>query len=114
MTDGEFKVGQVLANPLGQYTKIISVKNGIYGHCGWTSRKAAEKATVAHKFVNKFGLRNANARAVSKSSASSSPATGKTGAKSAAPKKTAAKKTTRKTASKKTAARKSTAKKSGK
>lgn len=64
MSNTEFKLGQILVNSLRQYTKVISFKNGVYGISGWTSRDHAEKATVAHKFVNRFGLKYAEAKAV--------------------------------------------------
>ena len=60
----EFKVGQILENSLRQFTKVVSVRNGIYGITGWMSRESAEKSNVSHKFVNKYGLRYANARVV--------------------------------------------------
>jgi hypothetical protein len=71
----EFKVGQIIENSLRQFTKIISVRNGIYGISGWASRESAEKATVAHKFVNKYGLAYANAVIVKGSKASVSKPT---------------------------------------
>lgn len=64
MTHAEFKVGQILENSLRQFTKVVSVRNGIYGITGWMSRESAEKSTVAHKFVNKYGLSYAGVKAV--------------------------------------------------
>lgn len=71
----EFKVGMLLENSLRQFTKIISVRNGIYGITGWMSRESAEKSNVAHKFVNKYGLRYTNARVVKGDKASFSKPT---------------------------------------
>jgi len=65
MSESIYAVGQILVNDLRQFTKIISLKNGVYGLSGWTSKENAEKATVAHKFVNVYGLKYANLRVVS-------------------------------------------------
>lgn len=65
MSQKEFKVGQIIKNSLNQYTKIISHNRGVYGLSGWTNQKSAEKATVAVKYVNKYGLQYANAMVVS-------------------------------------------------
>ena len=120
--DTKFPVGAVLANDYGQYTKVISVKNGIYGLSGWMpNRPSAEKSNVAQVFLNVYGLTYANARVVSKpgkggktetveapKTAPVAPTVAKSaGGKSAA--KSSAKKTAKKTATKKVA--KKTAKK---
>ena len=61
----DFKVGAILENSVRQFAKIIAVREGnIYGLSGWTTRESAEKATVAHKFVNSYGLEYAGARVV--------------------------------------------------
>lgn len=65
MRETAYFVGALLQNSVGQFTKIISVKNGVYGLGGWTTRGNAEKQTVAHKFVNEYGLQYANAKVVS-------------------------------------------------
>ena len=135
-SDKAYKVGTILENSLRQFTKVISVRRGVYGISGWSARKSAEKATVATKFVNRYGLKFAGAKVVTKGgSAKKSTAKASTSSKSAnapadkgskstatktAPKskagktaKTAAKKTAaKKTASKKSTAKKTTAKKS--
>lgn len=64
MSSPEFKVGQILENSLRQFTKIVSLRNGIYGITGWMSRDSAIKSSVAHKFVNVYGLQYAGARIV--------------------------------------------------
>lgn len=58
----EFKVGQILENSLRQFTKVVSVRNGIYGLTGWMSRESALKSNVVHKFVNIHGLRYAGVK----------------------------------------------------
>lgn len=55
----DYKVGNILKNEVGQFTKIISIKNGVYGISGWTTKGNALKATVAHNFVNGYGLKYA-------------------------------------------------------
>lgn len=63
----EYALGTILVNKLGEYTKVISLRNGIYGITGWVKKqKQAEKATVATKFVNKFGLKYAGASIIKK------------------------------------------------
>src|SRR5690606_12659646 len=73
MIQTEFKVGQILENSLRQFTKVVSVRNGIYGITGWMSRESAEKSNVAHKFVNKYGLKYANAKVVKGGKATNAP-----------------------------------------
>ena len=75
MSKPEFKVGQIIENSLRQFTKIVSVRNGIYGLTGWQSRESAEKSNVAHNFVNVYGLRYAGARIVKGGTASNAPET---------------------------------------
>ena len=65
MSESIYAVGQILVNDLRQFAKVISCKNGVYGLSGWSSKENAEKATVAHKFVNVYGLQYANLRVVS-------------------------------------------------
>lgn len=57
--DKQYTPGTILKNKIGQFTKVVSVKNGVYGLSGWTTLKNAEKATVARVFVNKHGTRYA-------------------------------------------------------
>lgn len=71
----EFKVGQILENSLRQFAKIITIRNGIYGLTGWTSREAAEKTNVAHKHVNEYGLLYAGAKVVKGGKVSNAPET---------------------------------------
>lgn len=80
MSNTDYKVGAILKNSINQFTKIISVRRGIYGISGWTNQKNAEKATVVAKHVNVYGLQYANARVVSgkgkSKSESNAPETG--------------------------------------
>ena len=63
----EYTVGTILTNKLGEFTKVISLRNGIYGITGWVKKqKKAEEATVATKFVNKFGLKYAGVSIIKK------------------------------------------------
>lgn len=78
----EFKVGQILENSLRQFTKIVSIRNGIYGITGWMSRESALKSNVVHKFVNIYGLQYAGSKVVKggKTSAPEVEGNGKTDA----------------------------------
>ena len=67
-----YKVGQILKSDSGQYTKIISVRNGVYGISGWVNEKSAKKSTIAMKHVNRHGL--ANARLIATSGKANAPA----------------------------------------
>lgn len=61
-----FSKGDILQIPEGKFTKVIYVKNGVYGISGWTfSRRGAEKGNTAFKRINKFGMRNLGAKKVS-------------------------------------------------
>lgn len=60
-----YKVGTILKASSGEYTKIISYRNGVYGISGWASLVSAKKATVVQKSINAYGFQNANARVVS-------------------------------------------------
>ncbi len=64
MSETIYKVGQILENSMRQFTKVISVKNGIYGISGWMALEHAKKSVVATNFVNIYGLTYANARVV--------------------------------------------------
>jgi hypothetical protein len=88
MTENEFKVGDVLVNDLGQFTKIISLKNGKYGLSGWSTRSSAEKETTARQFLNIYGLKAANLRVLSSASIVKAKAPAKTVGKTT-PKKVA-------------------------
>jgi hypothetical protein len=68
-----FKVGSILENSIRQFTKVIFLKNGVYGLSGWTSREHAEKATVVRQRVNKYGLQYACVKAVTSSADKSAP-----------------------------------------
>lgn len=57
--ESELVVGAVLENSLRQFSKIISVKDGVYLLSGWTTKEHAEKATVGYTRMNIFGLQNA-------------------------------------------------------
>jgi len=108
----------ILENSIRQFAKIISVKNGVYALSGWMTRENAEKATVAMKHVNVFGLQYAGVRVASagtssKKSAKSEPSDETGSSTSAAPAKPAAAKTA-KGAAKKAGKTSSSAKKSGK
>lgn len=65
MSSKTYKAGTILSNKLKEFTKVISEKNGIYGISGWVRRESdAKKATVATKFINKFGLKYAGVKIV--------------------------------------------------
>ena len=63
--DKEYVVGSILKAQDGTYTKIISEKRGVYGISGWSQQRSAKESTVAHKFINKYGLRFANVQVIS-------------------------------------------------
>lgn len=97
----------ILENAVGQFTKIISVRNGVYGLSGWTTRANADKATAPAIHRNKYGLDQAvvgthagNARQASRGQARATVAAKKTAAKKTAKKvaKKAAKKVAKGTA----------------
>lgn len=64
MSDRSLKVGDVVVNEVRQYAKILSFSNGVYGLSGWTTLGNAEKATVVQKFLNTYGVSQANLRLV--------------------------------------------------
>ena len=68
-----YKIGTIFENELGQFAKVVSIRNGVYGLAGWAARKLVEKATSASVFLNGYGLRNANLKIVS-STAKAAPA----------------------------------------
>lgn len=61
-----YKVGDLLLNSVGQYTRIISIHANRFGLSGWTTKVNAEKANVATKFVNIYGLEAAQVKVVGK------------------------------------------------
>lgn len=71
--DNKFKVGMILENPIRQFSKIISRKNGVYGLSEWSNRINAEKATVAYIHLNIYGLQYANVRVVETGKGKSKP-----------------------------------------
>lgn len=58
----DYPIGSIVRCDAGTYTKIISEKNGVYGISGWASKRAAEKANIARKFINVHGLKYAGGR----------------------------------------------------
>jgi hypothetical protein len=64
MSEVIFKEGTILENEIRQFTKVISFKNGVYALSGWMTRENAMKSTVAKVFLNIYGARHANLRAV--------------------------------------------------
>lgn len=101
----DFKIGALLENSIGQFTKIINVRNGVYGLGGWATRANAEKQTVAHIHLNGYGLRINGIKVVSGKGGKAAPAEPtKAAPKARAPRKTSAKKAP---AKKKATARKS-------
>lgn len=71
--DNKFKVGMILENPIRQFSKIISHKNGVYGLSEWSNRINAEKATVAYIHLNIYGLQYANVRIIEVKKGKSKP-----------------------------------------
>lgn len=53
-----FEVGQIIKNSIGQFTKILSIKDNRYGLSGWSTLPNAKKANVVTTFLNVFGLEN--------------------------------------------------------
>lgn len=90
----KLEVGAIIENHVRQYAKVISVKNGVYGLSDWMTRDNAEKATIAVRHINVYGMQYAGIKVVSavkasKPSAKSVPSdeAGKpTAAKTAKPK----------------------------
>lgn len=74
MSDRSLKVGDVVVNEVRQYAKILSFSNGVYGLSGWTTLGNAEKATVVQKFLNTYGVSQANLRLVKGASSNNAPA----------------------------------------
>lgn len=96
------KVGVVIKSSTGQYAKVVSEQNSVYGLSDWTNLEGAKRANVANRYININGLRYAGVTVVT--SKSDTPSTEKeptTGSKEvketkdakpkakAAPKKTA-------------------------
>ncbi len=78
MSDTIYQVGTILVNSVGQFTKIISFRNGRYGLSGWVaSRTNAEKANVAFKYVNTSGLAAISVQIVKGSAVKPAPAASK-------------------------------------
>lgn len=50
------KVGDVIKNEVGQFTKVISINDGRYGLSGWTTLTNAKKATMVTTFLNEFAI----------------------------------------------------------
>lgn len=57
-----FKVGEILVNSLGEYTKVITAGDDVYGISGWTPLKVAQKAKVAETTINIYGLEATGAK----------------------------------------------------
>ncbi len=68
-----YKVGDICENTIRQFTKIISVRDNIFGLSGWTNRANAEKSTIAIKFLNIYGMESAGITVVKGSSKKDAP-----------------------------------------
>lgn len=67
MSKTGFKVGQIIENEVGQFTKIISFSDGRYGLGGWTrSQASAKDQNIVFTYINIYGLTTANAKVVGK------------------------------------------------
>lgn len=51
-----YTVGTILKNSAGQFTKILEIREGRYGICGWTTLKGAQESEVVTLFLNEFGI----------------------------------------------------------
>jgi len=51
-----FKVGDIVKNEVGQFTKILSIVDNRFGLSGWSTLPNAKKATVVTTFLNIFGM----------------------------------------------------------
>lgn len=52
------KIGTILEDTSsGQFTKVINLRNGVYGLGGWVTRKSAEKQTVNTIHMNGRAIR---------------------------------------------------------
>lgn len=61
----DIKVGTILENTIREFTKVISVKGGMFGLTGWnSSRKDVEKSTVITIVLNAFGIEATEAKIV--------------------------------------------------
>ncbi len=71
MSKAAYKVGDIIKNSIGQFTKVIGITNGtMYALSGWTNLKSAKEATVATIFLNIYGLEACEATKVSSTKAS--------------------------------------------
>lgn len=66
-------VGSLFENHLRQFAKVISAKNGVYGLSDWMTRANAEKATVATRHINVYGLESSGAKIVKSVKAPQAP-----------------------------------------
>lgn len=60
-----YKVGDIIKNSIGQFTKVIGITNGtMFALSGWSNLKSAKEATVATIFLNIYGLEACDAKVV--------------------------------------------------
>lgn len=74
-----FKVGDIVKNSFGQFTKILSIKDERYGLSGWTTLPNAKKATVVNTFLNVFAMEDLDLETISESKDDSTSSDDQTG-----------------------------------
>lgn len=74
-----FKVGDIVKNSVGQFTKILSIKDERYGLSGWATLPNAKKSTVVTTFLNVFAMEELDLETVSGSKDDSTSSNDQTG-----------------------------------
>lgn len=60
----DIKVGTILENSIREFTKVLVVKDGMYGITGWSNLKGTKDAKVVVTYLNAFGLESAEVKIV--------------------------------------------------
>lgn len=53
-----------MENSIREFTKVLVIKDGLFGISGWTNLKNAKESKVVVTYVNSFGLESAEVKIV--------------------------------------------------
>lgn len=60
----DIKVGTILENSIREFTKVLVIKDGMYGITGWSNLKGTKDSKVVVTYLNSFGIESTGATIV--------------------------------------------------
>lgn len=60
----DIKVGTILENSIREFTKVLVIKDGMFGITGWSNLKGTKDSKVVVTYLNSFGIESTGAKIV--------------------------------------------------